>query len=179
MSKEDQYERLSWLSDERKAHLKYLDQIVENKDLDALYGLKDNSSFSSTLHQILVSQYGEDQNSLNRYQMNLFLSMHLENSGQSSSILSFFYEWFPQYTNRVVTALDEIGARKSARLIEKAIALLPKEGSWFYDVADEKTQAKLEDLNSQFSDYPDGAMPDIYRKYAEDWKNEIISGIVR
>jgi hypothetical protein len=177
MSKEERNKGLTWISDERKAHLNYLDQIVENRNLVALYDLKDNSEFSTTLHQMLVNKYDENKNSLNQNQMTLFLCMHLENSGQSSSTLSFFQEWFPEHTNKVVSALKDIGAFNSSIIIEKAIKLLPEDGSWFCDVADENTQNQFDELDKQFSNYPDNSMPNLYRKFAEKWKGDIISGI--
>ena len=120
----------------------------------------------------------ENQDALNQSQLNLFLCMHLENSGQSSSILSFFQEWFPEHTNKVVEALKDIDAINSSTIIQKAIKLLPEDGSWFYDKADEKTKILFEELDKRFSDYPDGSMTNLYRKYADKWKKEITSGII-
>ena len=93
--------------------------------------------------------------------------MHLENAGQSDSILAFLQEWFPQYQQRVVVALKRMGAAKSAKFIEQATALLPTDNQWFYEVADEASQALLEDIDRKFSSYPDGSMPDLYRAYVE------------
>ena len=64
-------------------------------------------------------------------------------------------------------ALKRMGAVKSAKCIEQATALLPTDNQWFYEVADENSQALLEHIDRKFSGYPDGFMPDLYRAYAE------------
>ena len=109
--------------------------------------------------------------------MNLLLSMHLENSGQSCGILGCLQEWFPQHLSHFENALREISAHKSADAIGQAIKLLPADGSWFYDSADKETQRRFEELDKIFSDYPDGSMPQLYREYAVKWKEAVISGI--
>lgn len=143
-----------------------IDLIVQNRDVDKLYSLNDHAAFSVGLHQILDSVHDKTPNQLNQYQLHLFLSMHLENSGQSCGILSCLQKWFPQHLDKFVNALREIGAPKSADAIEKAIELLPKDGSWFYDSADDEAEKLLSKLDSEFSNYPDGSMPELYRKYA-------------
>jgi len=152
-----------------------IDNIAQSKDIDALYGLLDDSAFSIALHQILVNLYDANPNKLNKHQMNLFLSMHLENAGQSCSILGCLQEWFPQYLNKYVDALKDINAPNSALTIDKAIKLLPEDGSWFYDKADEKQVESMDQLDEHFSDYPDGNMPKLYRAYANRYKNEIVT----
>ena len=173
MRKENRYEGLSWLSDEGKAHLIYLDELVDSENLKAVYELKENSDFSTTLHQILVKKYDKNKKSLNEYELNLFLCMHLENSGQSSSILSCLQEWFPEHLDRFVKALKAINAVNSSNIIDKAINLLPKDGSWFFDSSNKTTEELMDKYDSEFSDYPDGSMNDLYRKYAEDHNEEI------
>lgn len=151
-----------------------IDEIGQSKNYDSLYKLKNNAAFSIALHQILNNLYDENPILLNQHQLYLFLSMHIENSGQSSSILSCLQEWYPQYLDKFVLALKDINAPKCAKLIEKAIKLLPEDGSWFYKTADEKTRQLLQDYDKQFSDYPDGNMPLLYRTYAEKYKKEIV-----
>ena len=99
--KEDRYKGLSWLSEEGRANLIYLDELVEKQNITGIFNLEDNSEFSTTLHQILVRKYDSNEDSLNEAQLNLFLCMHLENSGQSCSILSCLQEWFPQHLNKL------------------------------------------------------------------------------
>ena len=155
-------------------HYKYLDQMVRENNMEAIFSLENHADFSFTLHEVLMSRYDADENSLNEPQLNLFLIMHLENAGQADHILSFLQEWFPNYAQKVVKALHEIGATNSARIIQKAVDLLPEDKSWFYDTADEAAIQSMDVLDEQFSDYPDGFLRDLYRNYANHHKEEII-----
>ena len=174
MPKENKYDGLNWLSEEGKSHLIYLDSLVDNNNIEEVFTLKENSDFSTTLHQILTKKYDKDPKSLNEAQLNLFLCMHLENSGQSCSILSCLQEWFPQHLNKFVNSLREINAFKCADIIEKAINILPKDGSWFFESSDQNSEEMMAKFDSEFSDYPDGNMNDLYRKYAETYKAKIL-----
>jgi len=174
MSNENKYKGLTWLSDEGRVHLIYLDRLVETQNIDEVFSLKENSDFSTTLHQIFVIKYDKKPKSLNEPQLNLLLCMHLENAGQSSSILSCLQEWFPEHLDKFVSALSEINAPKCAYAIDKAIKLLPEDGSWFFEKADEESQELMSKYDSLFSDYPDGNMPTLYRKYAEQNIADII-----
>lgn len=151
-----------------------IDTIGQTKDIDALYKLENNAAFSIALYQILDSLYDHNPEQLNRHQLNLFLCMHLENSGQSCGILGCLQEWFPQHLDKFVPALRDINAQQCADAIEKAIKLLPEDGSWFFKSADEQSKQELEEYDRIFSNYPDGNMPNIYRKYAERYKDEVI-----
>ena len=150
-----------------------IEKIVSAEDFDSLYLLPDNSDFSIALHDILCNRYDKNPNSLNPVQLNLFLCMHIENACQADSILSFLQEWFPEYQQRVIEALKEIGANRSSDIIRKAIALLPDDNSWFYESSDQETEKQMDALDGEFSDYPDGSLSDIYREYAEQHRNEV------
>lgn len=169
----NKYDTFSWLSAEGKEFLIHLDNIVENRDMISLYTLDRNSDFATTLHQILIKVYNEKKEQINQPQLNLFLCMHLENSGQSGHILTFFQEWFPEHTDKIVNALKEIGAYKSSEIIQQAINLLPKDGSCFFDSAKESSEILMDKLDHEFSNYPDGSMNDLYRSYAEKHKESI------
>lgn len=156
-------------------NLELIDKIGESKDGETLFRLANNSAFAIALHQILNSLYDENPSKLNKQQMNLFLSMHLENSGQSCGILGCLQEWFPQYIDKFTNALFEINAPKSAETIQKAINLLPEDGSWFFDSSNEAEEELMSKYDKEFSDYPDGNMPNLYRKYAESNKTEILN----
>jgi hypothetical protein len=121
----------------------------------------------------LANRYERDSNSLNEIQLNLFLCTHIENAGQADSILSFLQEWFPQYSTKVINSLNAIGAKKSAEIIRQAVDILPKDGSWFFETADESKQELMSKLDRDFSNYPDGKMTDLYREYAESNRNDI------
>ena len=173
MEQNDKYNGLSWMTKEMKNNLIKRDEIIQKQNIDKLFNLKDNSDFSIALYEILTNRYERDSNSLNDIQLNLFLCTHLENAGQTDSILSFLQEWFPQYSTKVINSLNIIGAVKSAEIIRQAVELLPKDGSWFYETADENQQESMSKLDRDFSNYPDGKLTDLYRKYAEINRNKI------
>lgn len=173
MLQSDKYSDLSWMTEESKNQLRKRDKIVSEHDIDSLFLLKDNSDFSIALHEILINKYLKAPGNLNLKELNLFLCMYLENAGQADSILSFLQEWYPQYSKEVIIALNDIGAVKSSNLIRQAVDLLPKDGSWFFDNTDENTQSLMEKIDREFSIYPDGLLRDLYRKYAEKYRNEI------
>ncbi len=169
----DSFNRLSWMSNEVQNELEQRGEIVENEDLKSLYSLDDDSDFSVALHQILVNRFDKNRDSLNPVELNLFLCMHLENAGQADSILSFLQEWFPEQKERVIKSLNEIGATKSSEIIKKAIELLPKDGSCFFESSNENSEKEMSKLDREFSNYPDGSMRKLYRKYAEKHRGEI------
>ncbi len=160
------------MNDEIRKIIWQRDKIVKDQDIESLFQLTDNSDFSITLHAILNEQSGGKPDTLNYSQRVLFLCMHLENAGQADSILSFLQEWFPEYASDVVDALNEVGAIQSAEIIKQAVELLPKNGIWFFDHADKNSQVIMHKLDSEFSNYPDGSMPDLYRKYAESHRSD-------
>ncbi|MCX2745319.1 hypothetical protein OO013_15685 [Mangrovivirga sp. M17] len=144
----------------------------DNKGLEEVFLLTDNSDFSIALQEILVKRYSENPSSLNEVQLNLFLTMHLEDAGQADSILSFLQEEFPGYKERVIESLNEIGAIQSSKIIKQAVSLLPKDGSWFYENSDEDAEKLMDQLDIEFSNYPDGSLKDLYRKYAEERRDQ-------
>ena len=130
------------------------DNPYRDEDIENLFLLDDNSDFSIALFEILVNRHEKNPNSLNSVQQNLFLCMHLENAGQADSILSFLQEWFPKQKKQVVKSLSEIGATKSAEIIEQAIALLPENNSWFFESSDENSERLMMKFDNEFSSYP-------------------------
>ncbi|GAL79903.1 hypothetical protein JCM19274_2575 [Algibacter lectus] len=171
--KKDSYSGLSWMTEEIKNELIIRDKIVENEDIESLFSLKDNSDFSIALFEILQKRNEKDPNSLNEIELNLFLCMNLENAGQADSILTFLQEWFPEQNEKVIKSLNEIGASKSSEIIKKAIELLPENGTWFFESSNEESERIMSELDSEFSNYPDGSMRNLYRKYAEKNRNEL------
>ncbi|WBX67858.1 hypothetical protein PG913_08680 [Tenacibaculum pacificus] len=171
--KKDSYSGLSWMTEEIKNESIIRDKIVENEDIESLFSLKDNSDFSIALFKILQKRNEKEPNSLNEIELNLFLCMNLENAGQADSILSFLQEWFPEQNEKVIKSLNEIGASKSSEIIKKAIELLPENGTWFFESSNEESERIMSELDSEFSNYPDGPMRNLYRKYAEKNRNEL------
>jgi len=165
-------EFLPWMTEEIKNEIRYRDKIVENRDIEGLFSLTDNADFSIALYEILNNLCNNNPKTLNPTQRVLLLCMHLENAGQADHILSFLQEDFPEYAGDAVTALNEIGATKSAEIIKQAVELLPKNDSWFFDSADENSRNLMSKLNREFSNYPDGLMRNLYRKYADNHRND-------
>ncbi|CAL2083043.1 conserved hypothetical protein [Tenacibaculum dicentrarchi] len=170
--KKDPYSGLSWMTEEIKNELIIRDKIVKNEDIKSLFSLKDNSDFSIALFEILQKRNEKKPNSLNEIELNLFLCMNLENAGQADSILTFLQEWFPEQNEKVIKSLNEIGATKSSEIIKKAVELLPENGSWFFESSNEESERIMSELDSKFSNYPDGSMKNLYRKYAEKHRTE-------
>ncbi|BDC99112.1 DMP19 family protein [Persicobacter psychrovividus] len=156
-----------------KRDLRKINEIVAKQDIGSLFNLHDNVDFSIALYEILVNRYDNDPESLNTEELNLLLCMHIENAGQADSILSFLQEWFPQYKERVIKALKEIGAVNSSKIVNRVNALLPKDESWFYDSSDQDSEILMSRLDNEFSDYPDGSMRELYRSYAENNRDKI------
>lgn len=163
---------LSWVTEETKNQIRRRNKIVKDRNIDDLFQLTDNDDFTISLYEILSNQCGHKPDTLNPRQRVLFLCIQLENAGQADSILSFLQEDFPEYAGEAVKALNEIGATKSAEIIKQAVRLLPENGSWFFDNADEDSQNLMIKFDTEFSGYPDGLMCDLYRKYADNHRSD-------
>ena len=168
---------LPWITKEMQKQINHRNKIVKKRDINELFKLDNNSDFSIALQEILINDCIEKYNptNLNHVEKTLFLCMFLEDAGQSGTILNFLQEQYADYTIEVIEALFEIGAIKSANIIKQAVELLPKDGTWFYKYADENTEKLMSKLNSEFSNYPDGYMRDLYRIYAEKHKEKLIN----
>ncbi|MCC6726001.1 MAG: DUF4375 domain-containing protein [Saprospiraceae bacterium] len=173
MQIEDSNSELSWMTEKVKNEMLQREKIVKEQDIDSLFLIPESDFFSIVLHGILCNRCNNKPETLNSTQRVLFLCMHLENAGQADSILAFLQEWYPEYADEVVYALNEIGATKSAEIIRQAVELLPKNGSWFFDIADESAINLMEKLDRDFSCYPDGFLCELYRKYADKHRGDI------
>ena len=93
-----------------------MQNIINNRDWNALFAMDKNDDFSWTLGQILWSFVTNkmdgslDISNLNQTQKVLFFVMELENATQADSLLNFFEEGFAIYGREAVQALEEIGA---------------------------------------------------------------------
>lgn len=150
------------------------DKIAEAEDINALFLLEDNEYFTITLHKILCNRYEKSPGALNQVELNLFLAIHLENVGQSDTLLTVLQEWFSQYAGTVVESLVEIGAVKSAEIIKQAVDLLPEDGSWFFEKASEMESDLMCKLDTAFALYPDGNINILYRRYAEENRDKLV-----
>ena len=162
---------LPWMTEEIKNQILIRDNIVNDKNIAALYQLNDNDDFSIALYEILSNECDYNPEKLNPTQRRLYLCMLIENSGQADHILGFLQEDYSNYAKEVVLSLKEIGAIKSSEIINKAIQLLPEDESWFFDSADENSIKLMNKYDSEFSNYPDGSMRELYRTFAE--KNRV------
>ena len=163
---------LPWMTEDIKNKIRHRDKIVKDQDIESLFQLPDNDDFSIALYEILNNKCDYKPDALNPSQRVLFLCMHLENAGQADHILGFLQEDFSEFAGQAVSALKEIGATKSAEIIKQAVELLPNNGSWFFDNADENSQNLMSKLDREFSSYPDGLMRDLYRKYADNHRSD-------
>ena len=171
--KEDENNDLPWMSEDIKKTIEHRDKIVKEQDINGLFQLADNSDFSIALSEIINNRCDYNPDRLNNTQRVLFLCMRLVDAGQADHILSFLQEEYSQWKHEAVNALKEIGAIKSAEIIRQAIDLLPENNEWFFDTADEHSEKLMNQHDRDFSNYPDGSMPELYRKYAEKNRNDL------
>lgn len=174
MPADESYSSLSWITDEMKNRIRQENEMIENQDMEGAFTLPDNSSFSIVLNSILGKRCNLNPEKLNPTERTLFLCVQIENAGQADSILGFLQEDYPGFAEETVRALEKIGAIQSAAIIRQAIELLPEDGSWFFETSDESSEEQMSKLDRAFSDYPDGFMRDLYRKYAEENKPDLI-----
>ena len=161
-----------WMTEEIKNQIRHRDKIVKEEDIKGLFQLSDNDDFSIALYEILNHRCDYNPDTLNPTHRTLFLCMLLENAGQADHILGFLQEDFPKYADETINALNEIDATRSSEIIKQAVQLLPQDGSWFFDTADESSLHVMSRLDSEFSSYPDGPMRDLYRKYADSHRSD-------
>src|SRR5688572_12082684 len=95
----DEFENLSWMTEEMKSEIRRRNKIVEDQDIESLFLLTDNGDFSIALNEILNNRCDYKPDTLNPTERVLFLCMHLENAGQADTILNFLQEDYPQYAN--------------------------------------------------------------------------------
>lgn len=103
------------------------------------------------------------------------MCMQLENYSQADDILSYLQGDFSEYRDETIHALREIHAIKSAEIIEQAVKLLPENGEWFFKIANAETKETMSKLNAEFSNYPDGHLCDLIRKYANVHREELLN----
>lgn len=161
--------------EEKEAHMQ---NIIENRDWNALFALDENDDFSWTLEQILWSFVTKkedetfDISNLNHTQKVLFLVQELENATQADALPSFF-EDFAIYGRDAVQALEEVGASQCAAALNAVVDTLPngiypKGDDEFWDsIMSGKNSDIWDEADSIFVDYTDGWFPDLCRTYAE------------
>lgn len=170
--------------EEKEAHMQ---NIIENRDWNALFSLDENDDFSWTLEQILWSFVTKkedgtfDISNLNHTQKVLFLVQELENATQADALPSFF-EDFAIYGRDAVQALEEVGASQCAAALNAVVDTLPngiypKGDDEFGDsIMSGKNSDIWDEADSIFVDYTDGWFPDLCRTYAEAHRDMVQAG---
>lgn len=170
--------------EEKEAHMQ---NIIKNRDWNALFSLDENDDFSWTLEQILWSFVTKkedetfDISNLNHTQKVLFLVQELENATQADALPSFF-EDFAIYGRDAVQALEEVGASQCAAALNAVVDTLPngiypKGDDEFWDsIMSGKNSDIWDEADSIFVDYTDGWFPDLCRTYAEAHRDMVQAG---
>jgi len=162
--------------------------IIKNRDWNALYELDENDDFSWTLEQILWSFVKKrvdgnwDISNLNCAQKVLFLVLELENATQADALPNFFEEGFAAYGHEVVQALEEVGAPQCAAALKAVVDTLPY---GIYPKGDKEFWGSImsgeysdiwDKADSILADYTDGCFFDLCRIYAEAHRDTVQVG---
>ena len=162
-----------------------MQNIINNRDWNALFAMDKNDDFSWTLGQILWSFVTNkmdgslDISNLNQTQKVLFFVMELENATQADSLLNFFEEGFAIYGREAVQALEEIGASQCAVALKSVVDTLPngiysKGDKEFWDSIMSGENSDIWDkAECVLMDYTDGWFPDLCRTYAEEHRDTV------
>lgn len=164
-----------------------MQNIIKNRDWNALFAVDENDDFSWTLEQILWSfvtnkEDGSfDISNLNHTQKVLFLVLELESATQADALPNFF-EDFAIYGREAVQALEEVGASQCAVALNAVVDTLPngiypKGDKEFWDsIMSGKNSDIWDKADSVLMDYTDGWFPDLCRTYAEAHRDTVQVG---
>ena len=164
-----------------------IQNIIKNRDWNALFAMDENLDFSCALDQMLWSSVTEiedgnfDISNLNHTQRVLFLVMALENATQADALPSFF-EDFAIYGREAVQALEEVGASQCAVALNAVVDTLPngiypKGDKEFWDsIMSGKNSDIWDRADSVLADYTDGWFADLCRTYAEAHRDMVQAG---
>lgn len=165
-----------------------IQNIIKNRDWNALFAMDENDDFSWTLEQILwsfVTNRGDgnlDISNLNHMQKVLFLVLELESATQADALPNFFEEGFAVYGREAVQALEEVGASQCAVALNAVVDTLPdgiypKGDKEFWDsIMSGKNSDIWDKADSVLADYTDGWLPDLCRTYAEAHRDTVQVG---
>ena len=165
-----------------------IQNIVKNRDWNALFAMDENGDFSWTLEQLLWSFVTNrvdgnlDISNLSHTQRVLFLVLELESATQADALLNFFEEGFAIYGREAVQALEEVGASQCAAALNAVVDTLPngiypKGDKEFWDsIMSGKNSDIWDKANSVLVDYTDGWFPDLCRTYTEVHRDIIQAG---
>lgn len=147
-------------------------KIIETKDVNSFSRLNDEDMESCFIELLYQHFYKMPFQELNYVQRTLFLCMVLEDHCQADGILSVTEEdelffLLPQTKK----ALLDIQAPNTAKALQEFMDFLPDgtfekqiipEWDWFMD---KENRTVIERIDSEISDYPDGLMRGLYRKF--------------
>lgn len=161
-----------------------MQNIIKNRDWNALFALDENDDFSWTLEQMLWSFVTNrvdghfDITNLNHTQKVLFLVLELESATQADALPNFF-EDFAIYGREAVQALEEVGASQYAAALNAVVDTLPngiypKGDKEFWDsIMSGKNSDIWDKAESALVNYTDGWIPDLCRSYAEKHRDTV------
>lgn len=164
-----------------------IQNIIKNRDWNALFAMDENLDFSCALDQMLWSFVTEiedgnfDISNLNHTQRVLFLVMALENATQADALPNFF-EDFASYGREAVQALQEVGAFQCAEALNAVVdtmpdGIYPKGDEEFWDSIMTGKNADIWDkADSVLCHYIDGRLSDLCRTYAEAHRDMLQAG---
>jgi hypothetical protein len=151
---------------------KMIENILETKNYEQMKSL-DASDLMDCLINLNYDYFNKMPfETLNHEQKVVFLCMTLEDVCQADTILSLEEDGLMLQMPQIHDALLEIGAFNTALFVKEFIDLLPEntfkelklpEWSWFFE--DVERKQKIENIDSEISNYPDGSMKIIYQKY--------------
>lgn len=165
-----------------------MQNIVKNRDWNALFALDENGDFSWVLEQILWHFVTDrvdgnlDLSNLSHTQKVLFMVLELESATQADSLPNFFEEGFAIYGREAVQALEEVGASQCAAALNAVVDTLPngiypKGDEEFWDsIMSGKNSDIWDNADSVLMDYTDGWFPDLCRTYAEAHRDTVQVG---
>lgn len=157
------------------------ERIIENKDTYELLVSRDDFEF--ILVKLVYSKYiNIPFKDLNYTQRVLFLCMRLEDCCQVDSIYRFIEDGLAFYIEDTVKAFEQIGANETAVLMRRLAEILPKavlEGDenavheFLFHCDDVNLKIEIDKIDAEISDYPDGALNDLYYEYAYKHREDI------
>ena len=165
-----------------------MQNIIKNRDWNALFSMDENDDFSWTLEQILWSFVTKsvngalDLSNLTHTQKVLFLVLELESATQADALPNFFEEGFAVYGREAVQALEEVGASQCAVALNAVVDTLsngiyPKGDKEFWDsIMSGKNSEIWDKANSVLVDYTDGRFSDLCHTYAETHRDMVYIG---
>ena len=165
-----------------------MENIVKNRDWNALFALDENGDFSWVLEQILWHFVTDrvdgnlDLSNLSHTQKVLFMVLELESATQADSLPNFFEEGFAAYGREAVRALEEVGAPRCAAALNAVVNTLPDgvypkgdEGFWASIMSGENSDI-WDKADRIFVNYTDGRFSDLCYAYAQAHRDTVQAG---